>query len=682
MSFIQKSDVVVVNSKLTNKGRLLLASGSLTFNKIEFGDSEIDYNFLRDNQNIIEGNDLLILRPKDLNPNIQKPIPISDVSTETKADITTITPEIRIVRNTANQRGFFTGISETYTSLTTNQYIKGLVTVDISGVTGNYDLTFNTTSSMTENDMVLIDWRNPNLTSFNDLTGVISSTTPRLFIWYKILSITSNTVTVDKPLPNFDGNGDSIKSLGYVFPKNNAIDNFYSTGTSISYWNDNTLAFNSNCNIANDDVLVWNFNIVYKDTPAGIKNGYIAQYYDGAVFSGLKQYLQPEILSNSLLNEPNTGRTMLGIIHFTNKTINNYYGEGFSNNTFRISLPTVMYHAKIDTTMGIELVCQGLKKTQPTQDPNFITEYYDLAESTSQNIVGKVFNDLKIAIIEDEEILAALSLKSGRNYTLPDANFSTVNSLNNTTPLIDKATTATQYLAITYALVNENIYDLNISYGFPKTMYCNYIKKFYPENRGKDIQFVFNLNDLQFLQSSLNNGFGYNANKFYIISQLVPIGSEPTPENWRIFDYTNQLLDFGTWGSATIPAANLANTQYRFTKANYDSSVSYDIEDFVGTLPTTLTPLEGLGFGEESILHGNINTDIKAEVFRTKIFQRLNFNQYNTSINETFEDGDNVFISEVGIYDNNNELVIIGKMNNPIKKNNFKLFTIELDLDF
>jgi len=65
MSFIQKEDASIINIKLTNIGRLLLASGKLTFRKIELGDSEIDYNYIRENSDDVSGSDFLILRPKD-----------------------------------------------------------------------------------------------------------------------------------------------------------------------------------------------------------------------------------------------------------------------------------------------------------------------------------------------------------------------------------------------------------------------------------------------------------------------------------------------------------------------------------------------------------------------------------------------------------------------------------------
>jgi hypothetical protein len=82
-------------------------------------------------------------------------------------------------------------------------------------------------------------------------------------------------------------------------------------------------------------------------------------------------------------------------------------------------------------------------------------------------------------------------------------------------------------------------------------------------------------------------------------------------------------------------------------------------------------------------LLGNINSDIKALVYRTKIIQKLNFNQYNTSNNPTFDSTqDDVYVTEAGIYDDNKNLVAIGKLNTPIKKNGNKLFTLELDMDF
>ena len=45
MAFIDKKDPVVLNIKLTSKGRELLSEGNLNFKYFAIGDSEIDYAF-------------------------------------------------------------------------------------------------------------------------------------------------------------------------------------------------------------------------------------------------------------------------------------------------------------------------------------------------------------------------------------------------------------------------------------------------------------------------------------------------------------------------------------------------------------------------------------------------------------------------------------------------------------
>lgn len=687
MSFIQKSSLPVINTKLTSAGRLLLATGALTFKKIEFGDSEIDYDFLRNQDTIIDGTDLIIMRPKDSNPYIKYALPITEGTSDTKVSITQLNPDIKVITNTASERGFFTGSTNSgFTAFTTSAYILDKRVISSSGVTGTTILKLDSASAVTVGNMLLIDWRNLKLSGLTDTAGAILESYPRPFIWYKVLSKDgSNNVTVDKPLPNFSGQGGTAKSIVYVFPTNNAIDTYYSTGTSVSYWNDNTLAFNSNCNIASDNVNVWNFTIAYKYAPAGTQTStYVTPpYYDNAIFSGFKNYIKG--------NTSTSGDTMLGIIHFTNKSISNYYGEGFKDNTFKIDLPTVMYHKKSATTMGITLKSSGstltnAKKLQPTNLTGFTTEYYDLVETSSQSIVGKVFNDLKIAVIEDQEILNALSLKSNRSWTLPDGNFNIRNSNSSQSPILRASSEETNYLAITYLLGSNNNYSSSTNYGYSTGIHCGYITKLYPQTLPQVVTFNIPRLDLQFMQSSANltAGTGFNANNLKIIAQKVALGSEPDPSLWIEYNFTSKLNNYNSWSATTIPSTDLGDNTYTFTNAEYTAGTSYyDVTNYVGALPLISTPNDGLAFGEESILIGNVNTDIKAIVYRTKIIHKLNFNQYNTSNNPTFDDAeDEVYVTEAGIYDDNNNLVAIGKLNNPIKKTGNKLFTLELDMDF
>jgi hypothetical protein len=183
---------------------------------------------------------------------------------------------------------------------------------------------------------------------------------------------------------------------------------------------------------------------------------------------------------------------------------------------------------------------------------------------------------------------------------------------------------------------------------------------------------------------SSSNGTGFNANKFYILAQKYTFGTEPNPAGWILIDYTPNLTNYSVWSGNTIPVTALTTTIYTLNNTHYTSGSAYNITSIIGTIPTpaNYTTTTQLGFGEESILIGNINTDIKATVYKTKFSQTLGFNQYNSSNNPTWTDDDDVYVTEAAIYEQNNSLVAVGKLNNPIKKNTNKLFTVELDMDF
>jgi hypothetical protein len=104
MSYIIKTDPTIINIKLTTKGRELLSKGQLTFSSFVLGDSEIDYNLIKDinDTNFSES----ILRPVDKNPNIISYIPQVSGGTAYNA-ISTVQSIPVVVRNTVDDIGFF-----------------------------------------------------------------------------------------------------------------------------------------------------------------------------------------------------------------------------------------------------------------------------------------------------------------------------------------------------------------------------------------------------------------------------------------------------------------------------------------------------------------------------------------------------------------------------------------------
>ena len=89
----------------------------------------------------------------------------------------------------------------------------------------------------------------------------------------------------------------------------------------------------------------------------------------------------------------------------------------------------VMWHRRNEgtgsgTTLGMRFVSSGDGNYLP--DNNSVV-YHDLIEFSGMCItpgdvisVGKVFPQLKMVVIDNEELVAAMSYKSNRNYTLPD----------------------------------------------------------------------------------------------------------------------------------------------------------------------------------------------------------------------------------------------------------------------
>jgi hypothetical protein len=144
----------------------------------------------------------------------------------------------------------------------------------------------------------------------------------------------------------------------------------------------------------------------------------------------------------------------IAIIHYTNNTINFFYGEKFalqpstgSNQTsgearnFKLHIPWLMWHKNPECCYGQtfwvdppdfdEFNLFDVRYIQSTKnsdmnDPGI--RYYHLWDTNADpvtglpNRVGKVFPDQQIIVIDDEELIAAMSYKSNRNWTLPAPN--------------------------------------------------------------------------------------------------------------------------------------------------------------------------------------------------------------------------------------------------------------------
>jgi len=224
------------------------------------------------------------------------------------------------------------------------------------------------------------------------------------------------------------------------------------------------------------------------------------------------------------------------------------------------------------------------------------------------------------------------------------------------------------------------------TFGMPYSMaiHCNYINKTQIETENINIHgfklYFPNPDEFRFLNNTLN-GVGYTANKIYILFQIVDNtnanGGEiiPISSEWRYVDVTNQIQNHGQYLSAN----DLTNTVFYIQFNNYDNYPIYNLNYL--SYPQ-YNQSDKLSFGDETYFFGVVETEIKADVYTTDISINLPLNEFNTSTNSTWDGNSKVYISEIGIYDSDKNLVAIGKLNNPVPKDSTISRTIVFAIDF
>ena len=422
MAFIDKKDPVVLNIKITSKGRELLSKGSLGFKYYAVGDSEIDYTL----QNINLSN---ILRPADKNPSILSFIP-KNLGGDVYNLITSVSSTPTIIQNIVEPLGFFTTINNITSFNIDGDHVKQPdIMIYVPGVQSGKILNLLKAPTYLGNvnepavgDYLLIKWVNGQ-TNINSTGYTINDSNPTPYLIYKIDEIVSGKlitndliIEVDRNLPDFTDCPENAWAGAVVYY--NYI-NYSGTSTiyddySTEYVDDALLAFKQNCQCPTITFPFWNLSIVYTEDIIGVDPVIQKKFnqYNSSSFAGFISYIQ---------NQAPIIKKM-GIIHYTNSSPSNTYAEELYQNTPILTLPTIMWHKSPTAKMGLTLIADGSSKLLTGSTKSLNTNYYDLVD-TLGNIVGKIFNDLKLFVIEDQELLFAMSYKSNRSWTLPNYKF-------------------------------------------------------------------------------------------------------------------------------------------------------------------------------------------------------------------------------------------------------------------
>ena len=84
-------------------------------------------------------------------------------------------------------------------------------------------------------------------------------------------------------------------------------------------------------------------------------------------------------------------------------------------------------------------------------------------------------------------------------------------------------------------------------------------------------------------------------------------------------------------------------------------------------------------FGAEYYFYGNIETDISATIYEMRYLVTLNNTQYKNSSNPTWDINKTPYVTEIGLYNSNKELMVLSKLQSPQKRMGIQQFLIKLD---
>ena len=742
MSYINKQSTTLVRVKLTDIGREQLAKGQLTFANYTIGDSEVDYNYVKGwsefvpnigaatgefwfpeaDGNIVKNIYSKVLRPKDDNPFFS-----SFLLNQSNQFIFPLNQQSNIqlikgiVTNEADDRGFFSGstVDSGLVAQTNSNFILEQGTINLNNFSGATDyttftqgvLTLNTPLTATSvNDYIIFRFSNPTL---GNVTGS-TMTSATINTVYNITNISGSTIQVDRVLPTLSAYAGTIITY-YTLPGgDDPMDTYYGASSLSAYWNSGTLSFQNSCDICVDNIPVWNMNNVWTENPAGLYKDSPVNYHENNLFGseqfvGTKQYLgyNREITvtnTNSMMDSKSymdTYNKSISILHYTNSCISNFYGDHFyldeeTGKLLNLDIP-VMWHRRNDvgtesgTTLGMRFTSDTIRKTLSSNND---IEYYDLIEFSGMSVsptlplvVGKVFPQLKIVVIDNEELIAGMSYKSNRNYTLPDLAAELLTPVNGNCTGVLKAG---ESLYLTYWLENVGTGTTGTTTVTTPILPCQrYTVIDNKTNTDKDVQFrIGNLNELPYMRKRENvnyDGFGFFADTFKVLAQVVDKTTQnrPLSSNWKVINFTSTNITV-TSGETISPTLfenqNPNTTGFILTGSLYTGGTTFNLGDELDM--STASYYGKMTLGDERLFYGNLRTHIGATIYKTLFNITVDGASIASTSNSTFEFGDDRYVSEIGILDNNQNLVLVGKLSRPIRISDSTTASIELTIDF
>jgi PKD repeat protein len=320
-----------------------------------------------------------------------------------------------------------------------------------------------------------------------------------------------------------------------------------------------------------------------------------------------------------------------------------------------VQIPWVRWH-RDSVSSGVKLY-DSVDTT--AYDPATESRFRYLRDGTSTNskIVGKVYYDNKSIVIDDPELSTMFNYVSNRSYTLPPLSLST--QLSNAW-----TNTATTYY-MTYQIFDSGGTRSMGSFGLDpvklEPMHCRYIQSITPSvSSSLNVQ----VEPLYGSVTGTTEPQGYIP---YKLKLLMATGSTvfegPDSDSWA---YVYEAIWTGNTGGSIVSI-----TADPYATANYTSHTLFESSGFNASNAY-------IGIEDPGMVY--ISGNYESSIYKVSAVAVAKSSEFNQTQNKTWNNG-SVYISEVGIYNNENDLIMVGKLSKPIEKNSQKYVTVKLELD-
>jgi hypothetical protein len=129
-----------------------------------------------------------------------------------------------------------------------------------------------------------------------------------------------------------------------------------------------------------------------------------------------------------------------------------------------------------------------------------------------------------------------------------------------------------------------------------------------------------------------------------------------------------------------LTMSGLTGTTFTVTMDEYSTltaGTTYNLADYIDIPENGETDV--LNFGDEYYFYGNFATDISATIYEMRYLINLNNNQFTNTSNPTWTSGTTAYISEIGLYDEAKDLIVVSKLQSPQKRQGIQQFVVKLD---